>query len=711
MQKTMMRKGIAVFAVVCILFMVMTVTAFAQVTQKDTEGMDPEITLEAPQNVKAVSDAVNTITLTWDQVSGAQGYLIYRTDLSDPIDVPGGDTLKYTDTSAIAGRYFYTVVAYGEDGEEAIESADSEPVSAASKIAAPTLKSAAAVSYNSIKLEWSKVQGADGYYVYAGNQKITCAASASSYTYKSAIPTQWVSFQVQAFYNDGSNTVISESSSTKKARTVLTAPVMKSAAATSSKTLKFSWSKVAGATGYEMFINGKSIGTTTGTSFSYYSGKKGVTLSWGKTYRVTVRAYRTVNGKKYYSDRSNKAKSAVMRPAAVTMSSAKGTAYNAVTIKWKTVTGASGYYIYRSTDGGKAKKIATVKGAKVSSYIDKKVSLGKKYKYSVRAYWQSGSKTQTGAVGTAKTATAKLATPKLSTPKTGKTSITVKWKKVAGAQGYYVYRKTGKASYKKIATVKSGSKTSYTDKNVKMNTTYVYTVKAYRKSGSTYKSDWNEKGKSVTLKIKSREKVVTDKSSVLYGKTIRLYYYPDGEQMQDVTSVIGKQDSYQIYVNRTRNQVTIYAKDGKVYIPVKAFICSVGRSETATPLGTYTTKYQYRWQEMMGPSWGQWVTRITWDGILFHSVFYNSPYNNNSLSVTQYNNLGKAASHGCIRLTAGDAKWIYDNCKVGTKVVIYVKNGYEPLKKPTAYKLPSWHTWDPTDPNMKSKCKKHGCHQ
>lgn len=711
MQKTMMRKGIAVFAVVCILFMAMTVTAFAQVTQKDTEGMDPEITLEAPQNVKAVSDAVNTITLTWDQVSGAQGYLIYRTDLSDPIDVPGGDTLKYTDTSAIAGRYSYTVVAYGEDGEEAIESADSEPVSAVSKIAAPTLKSAAAVSYNSIKLEWSKVQGADGYYVYAGNQKITCAASASSYTYKSAIPTQWVSFQVQAFYNDGSNTVISESSSTKKARTVLTAPVMKSAAATSSKTLKFSWSKVAGATGYEMFINGKSIGTTTGTSFSYYSGKKGVTLSWGKTYRVTVRAYRTVNGKKYYSDRSNKAKSAVMRPAAVTMSSAKGTAYNAVTIKWKTVTGASGYYIYRSTDGGKAKKIATVKGAKVSSYIDKKVSLGKKYKYSVRAYWQSGSKTQTGAVGTAKTASAKLATPKLSTPKTGTTSITVKWKKVDGAQGYYVYRKTGKASYKKIATVKSGSTTSYTDKNVKMNTTYVYTVKAYRKSGSTYKSDWNEKGKSVTLKIKSKEKVVTDKSSVLYGKTIRLYYYPDGEQLQDVTSVIGKQDSYQIYVNRTRNQVTIYAKDGKVYIPVKAFICSVGRSETATPLGTYTTKYQYRWQEMMGPSWGQWVTRITWDGILFHSVFYNSPYNNNSLSVTQYNNLGKAASHGCIRLTAGDAKWIYDNCKVGTKVVIYVKNGYEPLKKPTAYKLPSWHTWDPTDPNMKSKCKKHGCHQ
>ena len=29
--------------------------------------------------------------------------------------------------------------------------------------------------------------------------------------------------------------------------------------------------------------------------------------------------------------------------------------------------------------------------------------------------------------------------------------------------------------------------------------------------------------------------------------------------------------------------------------------------------------------------------------------------------------------------TAGDAKWIYDNCKIGTKVVIYSKGGYEPF--------------------------------
>ena len=83
---------------------------------------------------------------------------------------------------------------------------------------------------------------------------------------------------------------------------------------------------------------------------------------------------------------------------------------------------------------------------------------------------------------------------------------------------------------------------------------------------------------------------------------------------------------------------------------------------------------------------------------------------NQTLSVSAYNKLGRPASHGCVRVTAGDAKWIYDNCKLKTKVVIYSKSGYEPLKKPVAYKLPSWHKWDPTDPNMKYKCKQKGCH-
>jgi len=104
---------------------------------------------------------------------------------------------------------------------------------------------------------------------------------------------------------------------------------------------------------------------------------------------------------------------------------------------------------------------------------------------------------------------------------------------------------------------------------------------------------------------------------------------------------------------------------------------------------------------LMGPCWGQWCMHLT-DSILFHSVYYNQPYNNRSLDVGAYNKLGTIASHGCVRLRAGDSKWIYDNCKVGTKVTIY-DNAKDPgpFDKPKAQKLKYGHTWDPTDPTIK----------
>lgn len=193
-----------------------------------------------------------------------------------------------------------------------------------------------------------------------------------------------------------------------------------------------------------------------------------------------------------------------------------------------------------------------------------------------------------------------------------------------------------------------------------------------------------------------------------YKGGYKLYYNKNGELVKDVSNIIGKQSSYWIKVNKKQNVVTVYAKDGDrgYIIPVKAFVCSGGKG---TPIGTFSTSAKYRWKVLMGPSWGQWSTRIT-GSILFHSVYYNSPNNNNNLSVSAYNKLGTTASHGCVRLTAGDAKWIYDNCKIGTKVTIYNSNDPGPFGKPKAYKLSSKHTWDPTDPNMVYKCKKKGCH-
>ena len=110
----------------------------------------------------------------------------------------------------------------------------------------------------------------------------------------------------------------------------------------------------------------------------------------------------------------------------------------------------------------------------------------------------------------------------------------------------------------------------------------------------------------------------------------------------------------------------------------------------------------------MGPSYGQWSTTIT-GSYLFHSVFYDSK-DNKTLTIPAWNKLGTTCSHGCIRLTCEDAKWLYDNCSLRTKVTIYNSSFSGPFGKPTAVKLPRWHQWDPTDPYAKKYCEEKGCH-
>ena len=260
---------------------------------------------------------------------------------------------------------------------------------------------------------------------------------------------------------------------------------------------------------------------------------------------------------------------------------------------------------------------------------------------------------------------------------------------------YHVYKNkyvTG------VAVASNSNGTWYVNKNGIVDFKYNGT---YKSAGNVYKF------KNSKVQYYSRNRMISDSNSFWNKKTIRLFYDANGKIVQDVEFIVGSNHNWRLFVNKTKNMVTVYYIDGDVYVPVKRFICSQGGSNT--PEGTFSTPAKYRWYTLMGPVWGQWCTRIH-GGVLFHSVYYHTPNDNRDLAVGAYNKLGTTASHGCVRLTAADAKWIYDNCSLGTKVTIYRMSGYEPFTKPTAYKLPSWHKWDPTDPNARYLCKEKGCH-
>ena len=158
---------------------------------------------------------------------------------------------------------------------------------------------------------------------------------------------------------------------------------------------------------------------------------------------------------------------------------------------------------------------------------------------------------------------------------------------------------------------------------------------------------------------------------------------------------------YLLAVNRVGNCVTVFTKDadGNYTVPYFAMVASSG---AATPVGSYHTIVNYRWRLLEGNVYGQYATRIT-GSILFHSVPYFSQ-STSDLEYDEFNKLGTAASLGCIRLQVKDAKWIYDNCPIGTPTILYDDaNCAGPLGRPDFThidtSIETLRGWDPTDPS------------
>lgn len=184
-------------------------------------------------------------------------------------------------------------------------------------------------------------------------------------------------------------------------------------------------------------------------------------------------------------------------------------------------------------------------------------------------------------------------------------------------------------------------------------------------------------------------------------------YFKNGELQNDISGLGVVKGPYYIKVYKPANYLIIFAKgdDGKYNIPVRSMLVSCGNP---TPTGDFYTPARYRWLQMVGGSWAQWCTQIQ-DSYLFHSV-PNDWKNNYTMWVNEYNNLGTTRSLGCIRLNCEDAKWIYDNCVLGTHVYISPTETSGPLSKPAGLKLPAGHSWDPTDPTAYYLCRERGCH-
>lgn len=149
------------------------------------------------------------------------------------------------------------------------------------------------------------------------------------------------------------------------------------------KTLTFLWKKQTGASGYEVSLyKGNKKVKTALTAKTQYQFKK---LKENTQYSFQVRAYKSINGNKKYSNLSNKltVKTAAKAPANLNAAAGK----KSISLKWKKTSGVTGYEIYISSKSNSGfKKVATIKGASKTKYTKKKLKTNSTYYFKVRSY-------------------------------------------------------------------------------------------------------------------------------------------------------------------------------------------------------------------------------------------------------------------------------------------------------------------------------------
>ena len=319
-----------------------------------------------------------------------------------------------------------------------------------------------------VRINWKKVKGADFYRVYrvenGENKLIKSTIDGDELTYldKKVENNKVYKYVVRAVNEASSNGFAAPCSSAVSTR--YTVAPSKITLSNADGKVNVSWSAVDGATGYRVYR--RTIATDgTVSDWKYLSDKITARKYYdksaksGRTYEYAVRVYSNGGNSDLYSQKKIVYLDA---PEFTASATTKG-----IKLAWDKVSGATIYRVYRKTDGGSWKRIASVTDAK--SYLDAGAPSGKKVYYLIKAVKGDYiSDYEKHSVNYLKTPVASV--------KNISTGVNVSWDKVSGATKYYVYRKAGSAS--SWSQIGSTTGASYTDKNVKSGTLYKYCVRA-----------------------------------------------------------------------------------------------------------------------------------------------------------------------------------------------------------------------------------------
>ena len=363
--------------------------------------------------------------------------------------------------------------------------------------------------------------------------------------------------------------------------------------------VKLTWSKVKGAEKYRVYYKGSKGWTrmvdTTSTS---YIDKD---VSSGKNYTYTVRCINS-SATKFTSGYNGKGKSIkyIAAPEISKLESVNG----GVKISWNKSNGAEKYRIYYKGSKGWTRMVDTTS----TSYIDKDVSSGKNYTYTVRCINSSATKFTSGYDSKGKSVKY-ISAPKITKAESVDGGVKISWNKVNGAEKYRVYYK-GNKGWTRLADTTS---TSYTDSKVSSGKAYTYTVRCINSSATKFTSGYDAKGVTVTTPVKPSVKLDRTSLTLTKGKTYTLKTTVTGTNKavswSSSNSRVASVDKNGKVTAKTKGTATITAKvDGvsascKVTVnePVKTTIkldktkVTLGAGEPCTLKATVSPSQKVTW--------------------------------------------------------------------------------------------------------------------
>ncbi len=380
-------------------------------------------------------------------------------------------TVSSTGLVTATGVGYCTIYAINQSGTRldsvGIRGIEKEEI----QLTTPVLVSAGNAAQG-VNVSWNAVTGADGYYIYRKTADTSWKRIASvyggstvKYTDTAAQSGTTYTYTVRAY----KGSALSGYNGTGVSVKYLSAPVV-SGVSNSKTGMKVTWNASAGAEGYWVF---RKTGSNTWRKAGYVEGGNKTSYidqgaQAGLDYMYTVRACSGSLMSAYIASPATYRR--LEEPKITTLANG----VQGVTIKWSQVEGATGYYVFRKTGNGAWKNLRTIQSGTTLQFSDKTAVSGTDYIYTVRAFYGSFRSSYDAAGKSLKY----LSKPVLSGAVNSGAGITVTWGKVNGAANYYVYRKTDGGSWKRIATVGSGT-VSYLDKNVQSGIAYTYTVRAY----------------------------------------------------------------------------------------------------------------------------------------------------------------------------------------------------------------------------------------